>query len=160
MDQLNSTRQNFIFEIIIHKYRIGLMIDGKLVCLQEEDQKEDISIVLIFEEQFFTSALFKDTQDVMSLILCYKTMSSIIQRGLFQHNYRKRCAFNFHSMISNGLIFGGLNASRRQTIFFLPIDPRDKDHQDLEQNKLSVPRLARHLHSAWKKHQFAVFFLG
>ena len=28
MEQLNSERYNFIFEIIIHKYRIGLMIDG------------------------------------------------------------------------------------------------------------------------------------
>ena len=32
------------------------MIDGKFVWQQEEDQKEDISIALIFQEQFFTSA--------------------------------------------------------------------------------------------------------
>ena len=38
---------NSISEIIIHKYRIGLMIDGKFVCLQAEDPNEDISIVLI-----------------------------------------------------------------------------------------------------------------
>ena len=48
MEQLtNSTELNLIFEIIIHKYRIGLMIDGKLVWLQEEDPNEDISIALI-----------------------------------------------------------------------------------------------------------------
>ena len=41
---------------------------------QEEDPKEDISIVLIFQEQMFTSELFKDTQDVVSLILHYRTM--------------------------------------------------------------------------------------
>ena len=46
MEHLNSTRQNFIFEIIIHKYIIGLMIDGKLVWLQEEDRNEDISIII------------------------------------------------------------------------------------------------------------------
>ena len=51
MEQLNSARENFIFKIIIHKYRIGLMIDGKLVWLQEEDPDEDISIVLIIGEQ-------------------------------------------------------------------------------------------------------------
>ena len=50
------------------------MIVEKFAWQQEEDQKEDISTALIFQEQFFTSALFKDTQDVISLILCYKTM--------------------------------------------------------------------------------------
>ena len=37
IEQLNFARSSFIFEIIIHKYRIGLMIDGKLVWLQEEE---------------------------------------------------------------------------------------------------------------------------
>ena len=47
MEQLNSTESNSIFEIIIHKHKFGLMIVGKLVWLQEEDRKEDISIALI-----------------------------------------------------------------------------------------------------------------
>ena len=33
MEQLNSTKSNSIFEIIIHKYKFGLMIVGKLACL-------------------------------------------------------------------------------------------------------------------------------
>ena len=41
---------------------------------------------------------------------------------------------------------------------FLPIDPRDKWHQDPEHTDFSVPRRARYLHSAWKKHQDAVFW--
>ena len=45
----------------------------------------------------------------------------IIQRGLFHHIYHIGCAFNLHS--------GGQDSSRRQTVFFLPIDPRDKDHE-------------------------------
>ena len=32
---------------MIHKYRIGPMMDGKLVWLQEEDRNEDINIALI-----------------------------------------------------------------------------------------------------------------
>ena len=74
MEQLNSTKSNSIFEIIIHKYRIGLMIVGKLVWLQEEDRNEDISVALIIKEQFSTSVLFKDILETISLILCYKTM--------------------------------------------------------------------------------------
>ena len=74
MEQLNSIESNIIFEIIIHKYIIGLMIVGKLVWLQEEDRNEDISIVLIIREQFSTSVLFKDILETISLILRYRTM--------------------------------------------------------------------------------------
>ena len=74
MEQFNSGELNFIFEIIHHKYSIGLMIDGKLVWLQEDDRKEDISIALIIWEQFSTSVLFKDILEAISLILRYRTM--------------------------------------------------------------------------------------
>ena len=74
MEQLNSTKSNSIFEVIIHRYRIGLMIDGKLVWLQSEDPNEDISIALIIWDQSFTSVLFKDILGAISLIPRYRTM--------------------------------------------------------------------------------------
>ena len=83
----------------------------------------------------------------------------IIQRRLFHHIYHIGCAFNLHSIINNGLIPGGQNSSKRQTVFFLPIDPRDENHKDLEHIDFSVPRRARYVHSAWKKHQDAVFWV-
>ena len=64
----------FVSRINFHKYNTGRTIVGKHAWQQEEDQKEDISTVLIFQEYLFTSELFKNTQDVVSLILCYKTM--------------------------------------------------------------------------------------
>ena len=73
MEQLNFTESNSIFEVIIHRYIIGLMIDGKLVCLQEEVRHEYISIALIIWDQLFISVFFKDTLDVISLILRYRT---------------------------------------------------------------------------------------
>ena len=79
----------------------------------------------------------------------------VIQRGFFHHIYHIGCAFNLHSIINNGLIPGGQNSSKRQTVFFLPIDPRDKEHKDPEQIDLNVPRRAQYLHNAWKKHQDA-----
>ena len=45
----------------------------------------------------------------------------IIQSGFFQHISHIGCAFNLHSIIKNGLIPGGQNSSKRQTVFFLPI---------------------------------------
>ena len=82
----------------------------------------------------------------------------VIQGGFFQHIYRIGCAFNLHSIINNGLIPGGQNSSKRQTVFFLPVDPGDKSHKDLEKIDLSVPRRAQYLHNAWKRNQDAVFF--
>ena len=83
----------------------------------------------------------------------------VIQSGFFQHIYHTGCAFNLHSIINNGLIPGGQNSSKRQTVFFLPIDPRDKGHQDPAKIDFTVPRRGQYLHSAWKKHQDAVVWV-
>ena len=144
MEQFTSEESRNFFRINFHKYFIGGMIVGKFVW-KEEEQKEDISTALIFQEQFFKSELFKDIQDVISLILQYNV---IIQSGFFQQIYQIGCAFNLHSIINNGLIPGGQDLSRRQTVFFLPIDPRDKDRENPEHIDFSVPRRARYVHSA------------
>ena len=83
----------------------------------------------------------------------------VIECGIFHHIYHIGCAFNLHSIINNGLIPGGQYLSRRQTVFFLPIDPRDKNHKDPEHIDFSVPRRAKYMHKAWKKHQDAVFWV-
>ena len=71
----------------------------------------------------------------------------IIHDGLFHHIYHIGCAFNLHSIIINGLILGGQDSSKRQTVFFLPIDPRDTGHQDPAKIDLNEPRRAQFLHS-------------
>ena len=83
----------------------------------------------------------------------------MIGTGIFHYIYHIGCAFNLHSIINNGLIPGGQDLSRRQTVFLLPIDPRDENHKDPEHVDFSVPRRARYVHSAWKKHQDAVFWV-
>ena len=67
--------------------------------------------------------------------------------------------FSLSSIISNGLIPGGQNLSRRQSVFFLPIDPRKEDHKDPEHIDYSVPRLARYLQNTWKRHQDTVYWV-
>ena len=81
----------------------------------------------------------------------------VIGSGIFHYIYHIGCAFNLHSIINNGLIPGGQDLSRRQTVFFLPIDPRDTDHKDPEHIDFSVPPRAQYIHNARKKHQDAVF---
>ena len=41
----------------------------------------------------------------------------------------------------------------------LPVDPRNESHRDPEHIDFSVPRRARYVHSAWKRHQDAVFWV-
>ena len=134
------------------------MIDGKLVWLQEEDPNEDISIALVIREQLSTSELFKDIL-VAGLIDPTLQYNALIGTGIFPYIYHVGCTFNLHSIINNGLIPGGQDLSRRQTVFFLPVDPRNEYHQDPEYTDFSAPRLARYMHKAWKRHQDAVYWV-
>ena len=49
--------------------------------------------------------------------------------------------------------------NNRQTVFFLPVDPMDKNHKDLDTIDLKAPRLAQYMHKAWKKHQNTVYWV-
>ena len=64
-----------------------------------------------------------------------------------------------HSVISSGLIPGGQSLSNRQRVFFLPVDPRDKNHKDPDVIDLSEPRPTQYMHKAWKKHQNTVYWV-
>ena len=83
----------------------------------------------------------------------------LIGPGIFPYIYHVGSNFNLYSIISNGLTPGGQNLSRRQSVFFLPVDPRKEDHKDPEYIDFSAPRLARHVQNAWKRHQDTVFWI-
>ena len=83
----------------------------------------------------------------------------LIGIGIFLYIYHVGCTFNLYSIINNGLVHGAQNLSRRQTVFFLLVDPRIEDHRDPEYIDFSVPRLARSMRKAWKRHQDAVFWV-
>ena len=83
----------------------------------------------------------------------------LIGPGIFPSIYHVGSNFNLYSIISNGLIPGGQNLSRRQSVFFLLVDPRKEDHKDPEYIDYSVPRVARYLQNAWKRHQDTVFWV-
>ena len=83
----------------------------------------------------------------------------VIPDGFFKYIYHVGCAINLHSIINSGLIPGGQHLSNRQTVFFLPVDPMDKEHKDPDTNDLGAPRLAQYMHKAWKKHQNMVYWV-
>ena len=158
MEQFNSIELNFIFEIIHHKYSIGLLSVRNLVWQQEEARKRryqycsDISGTIVY---------LRALQGHSGHNLIDPTLQDnvMIESGIFHQIYHIKCAFNLHSIINNGVIPGGQDSSRRQAVFFLPIDPRDKDHEYPEHIDFSVSRRAQYLHNAWKKHQDAVFWV-
>ena len=49
--------------------------------------------------------------------------------------------------------------SNRQTVFFLLVDPTDKEHKDPDKIDLEAPRRAQYLHKASKRHQDAVYWV-
>ena len=61
--------------------------------------------------------------------------------------------------MNSGLIPGGQILSKRQTVFFLPVDLLNKEHKDPETVNLKAPRLARCLQTAWKKHRNTVYWV-
>ena len=83
----------------------------------------------------------------------------LISPGVFPYIYHVGSNFNISSILSNGLIPGGQNLSRRQSVFFLPVDPRDENHRDPENIDYSVPRRARYVQNTWKRHQDTVFWI-
>ena len=83
----------------------------------------------------------------------------LITPGIFPYVYHVGSNFNIPSILSNGLIPGGLELSGRQSVFFLPTDPRDEDHRDPENIDYSVPRRARYMQNSWKRHQDTVFWI-
>ena len=82
-----------------------------------------------------------------------------IQDEFFKYIYHVGCAINLHSIMNSGLIPGGYSLSNRQTVFFLLVNPMDKEHKDPETIDLEAPRLARYMHTAWKRHQNTVYWV-
>ena len=55
----------------------------------------------------------------------------VIPNNFFQYIHHVGCAINLNSINNSGLIPGVQNSSKRQRVFFLPVDPMDKSHNIL-----------------------------
>ena len=128
-----------INSVIIHRYIIGLMIVGSIVWQQD----------LMIRAEFFTSELFRDTLEAISLILRYRTVQwlrveySITSTTLDVHS--------IFTLLSTMDWYPEVRIQERQTVFFLPIGLRDQSRKDLDKIDLNAPRRAQYLHKAWKR---------
>ena len=137
MERFNYGEWRKIFRNISHAVLIGLTTSGRAAWQEEVEARKDTGIVLIHQEQSCTSELFKVIQDAILLILRYRTMWLV--RATSSSTF---ITSDVHSIciliISSGLIPGGQSLSKRQTVYFLPVDLVDKEHKDPDTINLSV----------------------
>ena len=85
--------------------------------------------------------------------------NELIPNDFFEHIYHIGCAINLHSVENSGLIPGGQNLSKRQTVFFTSVNPMNKEHKDPDEVDLNAVRLAWYKQKVWKKHQHTVYWV-
>ena len=147
-----------IFGTILCTLNIGLMKCGRAEWQEVEETRKEFNIVLTCQDKkFFTSELSKVIQDAMSLIPSLQD-SVLIPGNFFEYIYHIGCAINLHSIMKSGLIPGGQNLTKRQTVFFTSVDPMNTEHRDPQQFDLTKPRLASY-EKKWKKHQNTVYWV-
>ena len=79
----------------------------------------------------------------------------VIPNDFFEYIYHIGCAINLHCIMNSGLILGGRNLSKRQTVFFTSVDPMNKQHKDLDTIDLKAPRLEEtSKYGVLGRHQF------
>ena len=104
-----------------------------------------VIIVLIIQEKFFISELFNVIQEAIVLILHHKIMYYF-----FKYIFYVACAINFTC---------DQLQSKRQTVFFLLVNPMDKEHKGPETIDLEAPRFAQYIPTAWNEHQNTVYWV-
>ena len=159
MERLNSGELRTIFRNISCIVIIGLTKSGRKAWKEEEEKRRTCtSIVLILQEQFLYLRALQGHSG-RSLIDPSLQDNVIIRDGFFKYIFHVGCAINLHSITNTGSIPGGQHLSNRQTVFFLPVDPIDKEHKDPAKIDLGSPRLAQYMHKAWKKQQNTVYWV-
>ena len=83
----------------------------------------------------------------------------LIPDDFFEYIYHIGCAILSHTIIKSGLILGGQNLSKKETVFFLLVNHMDKEHKDPETVVLKAPRLAWYKQKVWKNHQNTVYWV-
>ena len=83
----------------------------------------------------------------------------LIPDDFFEYICHTGCAINLHTIMNSELIPGGQNVRKRQTVFFMSVDPMNKEHRDPNKIDMEAPRLAWYHQKKWKKHQNTVYWV-
>ena len=144
MERLNSAEQKVIFMIMKSFVIIALTKSGR-VPWRRRTQENIFVLCWFIRNNRVPPSSSRWFQDAILLI------SFITRQCLYMCHVG--CVFNLRSIINSGLIPGGQSLSKRQTVFFLLVDPMDKNHKEFDTIDLNAPRFAQSMHKARKKHQ-------
>ena len=156
MKQLTSGESKTIFKNIFCIVIIGLTKSGRKLWQEEKKKRYQFctdsskAILYLRALQGHSGRSLNDPtfQD-----------NDVIPIDFFQSIFHVGCAFNLHSIISSGWIPGSQNLSNIQTVFFLHVNPMDKEHKDPDTIDLNTPRHVQYIHKAWQKHQDTVYWV-
>ena len=106
-------------------------------CMEEQDG------MIRQDKKFFISELFNVIQDAISLILHCRTMCKFwtVTSSAFVILDVQSV---YNTITNSGLIPGGQKLSKKQTVFFTAVNPREKEHKDPYKIDLTAPRLAKY----------------
>ena len=143
MERLNSGEYKIIFRNILCIVIIGRMKSGEAAWQEEEVTREDFTATMLHLRALqgqsgrnFIDPLLQDNVEIPD--------------GFCKYIYHVGCAIHLHAIINSLLISGGQKLSNRQTVFFLLVDPMEREHEGLATIDLGAPRLAQYTHKAWK----------
>ena len=83
----------------------------------------------------------------------------LIPNNFFEYIHHIGCAVSLHSITNSGLIPGGQILSKgRHTVFFMAVNPMNKEHKDPYEIDLDAPRLAWYKQK-WIRQKDTVFWV-
>ena len=149
MERLSSGDFKIIFGTILCDLNIGLMECGRVQWQNKkkfqyctDPSGQEILYLRALQGHSGRNPIDLSSQD-----------NVLIPINFFEYIYHIGCAINLHSITNSGLIPGGQNLSKRQTVFFTSVDPMNKEHRDPNKIDLEAPRLAWYQQKKRKKHQ-------
>ena len=121
---------------------LGLILSQKLIPLALTQCQNDcvlFFVMVIYFEKMMERLNFDPSVQY----------NVLIPNNFFEYFYHVGFAINSHSITNSGLIPGGQNLSKRQTVFFTSVDPKKKEHKDPNNIDLEAPRLAWYKQQRW-----------
>ena len=125
-----------------------------------EERRKDFNIVLIHpsgQEILYLRAL--QGHSGRNLIDLSLQDNVLYPNDFFEYICHIGCAINLHSIMNSGVIPGGQNLSKRQTVFFTSVDPMNREHRGPNNIDLKAPRLAWYKRTKGKRHQDTVYLV-
>ena len=148
-EQFNSGELKRIFRNISRVVIIGLTASRRKAWQEEEETRKEFQYCT---DSSGTILYLRALQFHSGRNLIDPTLQDnvVIPSNFFQYIYHVGCVINLHSIINSRLVPGGQNLNNRQRVFFLPVDPMDKNHKDPDTIDLQAPRLTQNMQKAWK----------